>query len=204
MKIVITIKLILFLIICGCYGQSKHIETEIKKEIPTWSDGEVDLFYKLTKQKREQLKLRDLEEGFDSLQIRVWIDYSLIDFRELYTFEYQNNKWEGVYYFMRTDWNSSNLTETITETKRKIINPKSGWKDFSNKLIELEITTLPNMGDIEGLVDGWTDGTTYNVEIGTKNNYRFYSYHLPDKFTEFWQAQNMVEILKLIEEEFIE
>ncbi|MEZ5043302.1 MAG: hypothetical protein R2828_25625 [Saprospiraceae bacterium] len=202
MKIVIPIKLILILIICGCNGQSKQIETEIKKEIPTWNDGEVDLFYKLIKQKREQLKLRDLEEGFDSLQIRIWIDYSLIDFRELYTFEYQNNKWTGVYYFMRADWNSNDLTETITETERKIINPKSGWTDFSNKLLELEITALPNMRDIEGLVDGWTDGTTYNVEIGTKSNYRFYSYHLPDKFTEFWQAQNMVEILKLIEEEF--
>lgn len=199
MKIIIPI----ILIISGCYGQSRQVKSEINKEIPIWNDGEVDLFYKLTKQKGEQLKLKDLEEGFDSLQIRIWFDYSLIDFRELYIFNYQETKWEGAYYFMRTDWDSSKLTERITESKRKIITPKSGWKDFTNKLFEFKITTLPNMADIEGLEDGWTDGTTYNVEIGTKNHYRFYSYHVPSEFTQFWQARNMVEVLKLIKEEFI-
>lgn len=80
--------------------------------------------------------------------------------------------------------------------------PKSGWDKFINELLSLKIMTLPNMDDIPGLQDNWTDGVTYNIEIATKKRYRFYSYHLPDKFEDnFWQAKNMTEILSLISTE---
>ena len=58
------------------------------------------------------------------------------------------------------------------------------------------------MDDIPGLQDRWTDGVTYNVEIATKKQYRFYGYHLPDKFeNKFWQAKNMTGILSLLSAE---
>ena len=80
--------------------------------------------------------------------------------------------------------------------------PKSGWDKFISKLLSLKVMTLPNMEDIPGLEDNWTDGVTYNVEIATKNQYRFYGYHLPDKFEDrFWQAKNMTAILNLIQTE---
>jgi hypothetical protein len=70
-------------------------------------------------------------------------------------------------------------------------------------LFALQITTLPHMSDIPGLRDGWTDGVSYNVEVATKDQYRFYGYHLPDKFQDkYWQAKNMVDILNLIGSEF--
>jgi hypothetical protein len=54
-----------------------------------------------------------------------------------------------------------------------------------------------------GLEDGWTDGISYKIEVATKRQYRFYGYHLPDKFQDkLWQAKNKVDILKLVETEF--
>lgn len=106
-------------------------------------------------------------------------------------------------YKMIVEWDASKLTEKITAKTREDINPKNGWNGFMNQLFALQIMTLPDMDNIPGLVDNWTDGISYHIEIATKNQYRFYSYHLPGKFQdEFWQAKKMVDILRLIESEF--
>jgi hypothetical protein len=104
---------------------------------------------------------------------------------------------------MTVDWDAFNLTEKVKIQKAETLNPKNGWDSFLNKLFALQITTLPNKDNIPGLEDGWTDGISYNVELATKKQYRFYGYHLPDKFQyKYWQAKNMVDILKLVETEF--
>ena len=186
----------------SCNGQNKSEDGEFKIEIPSYSNGELDLFYKLTKQKSEQLELDDLTKGYDSLQIRIWYDYSLINHRELIVFKYHNSKWWGYHYNLEVNWNSSNLSETIEKFDKEFIFPKTDWENFIAELLKKKILELPNMDDIKGLEDYWTDGITYNVEIGTKDKYRFYSYHLPNKFLNFWQAKNMMEILDIVQSEF--
>lgn len=177
--------------------------TRIDKEIPTWKNGdEPDLYYQLTKQKINQLKLDDLELGYDSLQIRIWFDYSMIDYNQLLVLKYDGSEWRGWHYELEVLWNAYDLTDKIKRKKKTEITPSSGWTSLFEKLEKSKITKLPNMEDIDGLVDNWTDGSTYIVEIGTKNSYRFYSYHLPRKFMEYWQAKNMVQILSTLEEEF--
>jgi hypothetical protein len=185
-----------------CSGQS--IDTvKFKKEIPTYNNGEPDLFYKLTQQKVKQLKIDTLQSGYDSLQIRIWYDYSLMSLRKLLIIKRTHGVWTATAYTMAVNWNAPNQTETLKPQKVEIINPKNGWDDFLKKLFALQIMSLPNMDDIPGLEDGWTDGITYNVEIATKTQYRFYGYHLPGEFAEqYWQAKNMVSILNLIEDEF--
>jgi hypothetical protein len=64
--------------------------------------------------------------------------------------------------------------------------------------------TLPNMDDIPGLQDGYRDGATYNIEVVTKKQYRFYGYHLPKEFADkSWQAKNMSGILGLVSSELL-
>lgn len=61
--------------------------------------------------------------------------------------------------------------------------------------------TLPNQDDIKSYGGGF-DGRTYNVEVSTKNKYRFYGYWEPQEYQDkFWQAKNMTDILKLFETE---
>ncbi len=77
--------------------------------------------------------------------------------------------------------------------------PKSGWATFSKKLLDLKIVTLPNQEDVKGYGSGF-DGRTYNIEVATKNQYRFYGYWEPQQFqSKFWQAKNMADILNLFE-----
>jgi hypothetical protein len=201
MKSIIVVPIFLTLLICST-GQTSNGTTRFKKEIPTWKNNEPDLFYKLTQQKVKQLKIDSLQSGYDSLQIRVWYEYSLITLRNLLIIKRTNSTWTVTKYTMTVDWNPNNLTEKVKVQRAENLNPKSGWNSFLNKLFALQIMTLPNMDNIPGLVDGWTDGISYNIEIATKKQYRFYSYHLPEEFQDkYWQAKNMVEILKIVETE---
>ena len=186
----------------SCNGRETSTENTFIKDIPVRDDSLPDLFYELTRQKIDQLKLDDLEKGFDSLQIRIWYNYSLLDYRELVIIKRKDGKWTGNHYIMKVKWNPSDLTVKTNGVENREITPKSGWESFIPDLIDKNIITLPNMEDIEGLEDNWTDGVTYNIEIGTKKFYRFYGYHLPDKFKEYWQAKKMMEILDLIDREF--
>ena len=169
------------------------------KEIPKYKDGGVDLFYTMKKDMASQLKLHDLEAGFDSLQIRIWYDYALSSSKELLIIERTNSMWSAARYEMKITDTTAKVFDSIISTKIKLITPKSGWENFTNKLFDLKIMTLPNMENIPGLEDNWTDGVTYSIEISTKKQYRFYNYHLPNIFaSKFWQAKNMTQILDLI------
>jgi hypothetical protein len=199
MKLYITT--ILFVVFAfSCSGQ-KNIGFE--REIPEGYNGKHDLFYELTQQKVKQLKIESLQNGYDSLQIRIWSDYSLQASRKLLIIKRTNSTWTVTLYSMSVDWDPYKLTETVKSKKVKKLIPKNGWDSFLTTLFSYQITTLPNMEDISGLEDNWTDGASYHVEVATTKQYRFYSYHLPNKFQDqYWQARNVVDILTLLESEF--
>ncbi|MCW3074760.1 MAG: hypothetical protein JWP69_1829 [Flaviaesturariibacter sp.] len=165
-----------------------------KKEIPS-----VDIFYNLAKTKQKQLGLYSLENGFDDLQIRVWYDFALVRERRLVVITNNDANWTATVYHLQVDWDGK--TETILSKKVKQLIPKSGWTTFSKKLLDLKVVTLPSQDYIKGY-SGGEDGRTYNVEVASKNQYRFYSYWEPQEYqTKFWQAKNMADILKLFETE---
>jgi hypothetical protein len=210
MQKISSIIIALGIFLTSCNGQEKVINSTstntdtLKKEIPTYKDGTEDLFYKLKQQKATQLRLDSLESGYDSLQIRIWYDYALLTQRDLVIIKQTNGKWSGEFYELNAVWNAFKNSDTITGKKIKSVIPKSGWDTFIKKLFDLKIMTLPDMDSIPGLQDNWTDGVTYNFEIATKKEYRFYGYHLPEKFEDkFWQAKNITEILKLISDELM-
>ena len=198
----IFITILFFCILLPCLSQTNKT-IEFKKEISTWNNGEPSLFYNLTIQKVKQLNIDSLQSGYDSLQIRIWYDYSLSAIRKLLIIKRTNFIWNATLYTMEVDWDAINSRETIVSKNEEILNPKNGWNSFMKHLLVLQIMTLPDMNNIPGLKDDWTDGVIYNVEISTKKQYRFYSYHLPNKFQDkYWQAKNMVDILELVESEF--
>ena len=192
----------------ACKGQttSTHQSLEFvdttkpfKKEIPIYQNGGVDIFYELAKTKQKQLGLDSIENGFDNLQIRVWYDFALVRERKLVVITNKDTNWTATVYDLQVDWDGK--TETILSQKVKQVTPKSGWASFSKELLALKILTLPDQDDVKGYYGG-TDGETYNVELATKNQYRFYGYWTPQLYQDkFWQAKNMVAILELFETE---
>ena len=199
---ILTITLFFFV---SCKGQKQSNSTNafvdttkpFKKEIPKYKNGDVSIFYELAKAKQSQLGLDSIENGFENLQIRVWYDFALVRERKLVVIKNEGANWSATVYYLQVDWDGK--TETILKKKIKQVKPKSGWTVFSKKLLDLQILTLPNQRDIKGYSLG-TDGRTYNIEVATKNQYRFYGYWEPQEYqNKFWQAKNMSDILKLFE-----
>ena len=204
-QINILILVILFILI-SCKGKAlsnsplAFVDTTkpFKKEIPTYQNG-VNIFYEMAKTKQKQLGLDSIENGFDNLQIRVWYDFDLVKKRKLVVITNKNGNWTATVYDLQVDWDGH--TETILSKKLKQVTPKSGWADFSKQLMNLQILTLPDQDDIPNYAEGM-DGRTYNVEVATKTQYRFYGYWEPREHqNKFWQAKNMSDILKLFRTE---
>jgi hypothetical protein len=163
----------------------------------------INIFYRLTKQKEKQLNLDAIEDGFDSLQIRIWFEHSFIEDRELLVIKKVNSSWVGELHFLKVEWNDSSITETVVQHKELQKAPISGWENFMSKLFRLKIMSLPDISKIPGYGEGLVaDGTSFSVEVATNKIYRFYRYWEPGDFPEYWQVKNMADIIKLIEVEF--
>jgi hypothetical protein len=187
-----------------CNGQSdsdkisaNHKSNDtVTKEIPLDRKGNPDLFYLLAKQKARQLELDSLELGYDSLQLRIWFDYSLSKRKHLVVIKRVKDKWLCQLYIMETHYDASKDRETILTKNIKVVQPKSGWIIFTRTLFALKITTLTSGPE------GGMDGVGYNVEVATKHQYRFYEYWSPETTQDkSWGSKNMVEIIKFLERE---
>src|SRR5688572_16780294 len=75
-----------------------------KKEIPTYPDGQVSIFYKVSKDIQKQLNLDNLEKGFENLQIRLWYDFALVSERALIIITNKDSTWKSLVYNYKVDW----------------------------------------------------------------------------------------------------
>ena len=97
---------------------------------------------------------------------------------------------------MKVDWYPSIDTEVVLSRNIQNIEPKSGWCQFTKKILDLGIKTLKNKNDF-GM-----DGVTYCVEVAMKYEYRFYAYWSPESIKNKSVDDNsMIKILRLLEEE---
>lgn len=172
-----------------------------RKDIARSPDGRPDYYYQVVAAKAKQLRLDFLENGFDSLQIRIWYEWELLYERKLIVIKGTAGHWNASQYdYEQFSYNSDHI-----QVKDSILRPlklSSNWNEFINKLVDLKMFTLPTMDSIPGLDDSWLDGVTYIFEIATKSEYRFYRYHVPEEFADkFWQAKNVVAILSVIKEQ---
>jgi hypothetical protein len=192
---------ILFLIIYSfspCSGQTKGDTSKFKRDVPKEKEGFPENLTRIydTRQKVKKMKLDNLENGYDSLQIRIWYDYELKIEKNMLIIKCQNGVWSAISYIYE------DRGDTIAKFRKEHLSPKAGWNSFINELYALKIATLPDMHQIPGM-EGGLDGITYNIEYATKYQYRYYGYWGPAEFQDkYWQAKNMVKILNLIEKEF--
>lgn len=181
------------------FACNNNTQDGITRDIPRYIGGSYDIFYLLAKDKQKQLGLDSLENGFHDLQIRIWYDHSLVKERKLIIISNKDSIWTATIYEMQVEWDG--VSETVVSKKVRDASPKAGWPTFSRRILELQILTLPTQDDVEGYSAG-DDGTTYNVEVATKNSYRFYSYWEPHGYKDrFPEARNMSAILELLDKE---
>jgi hypothetical protein len=169
----------------------------VRKEIPNDRRGRPDYMYKMAHQKAGQLGLYPLESGFDSLEVRIWLDYSLAVHRQLIVLTRKDGQWKGRFITMAIEWNKRGDSELVKHSSNVAVVPTMGWTAFRKELFALGITTLPNGPD------GGEDGTSYDIEVANRNTYRFYSYWSPESTEDKDQgSKKMVSIIHLLERAF--
>lgn len=160
---------------------------------------------------KEEIKELSKEYGVINLQndrlqvnkteIRIWRLATFNEKNIIFQLSENNGKW------------SANLIEkTISEkqrarknhpgklTLRKLEEPKSGWDNLYQKLVDEEILSLPD-GDAVGnevCPDCWV----FIVETKVDGKYRIYDYHAPESDKENRESQQVVKIINLVSEEF--
>jgi hypothetical protein len=189
--------------ICSCdeWNENRNIakseKVTIQREIPL-RNGAVDKNYIRTKDKANQMQLDAIDEvGYDSLQIRVWLNYSLARDKQLLVFKKSKSGWFGQFFTFEIDRKSTPNYHRVVDKKIASIIPKSGWDNLITNLNKYRINSLSSDSS------GGADGTTYCVEVATEKKYRFFRIWSP----EYRQhtnpdADNMVKILQLLENEF--
>lgn len=169
---------------------SQNIST-FHKEVPRYNTGKPSSYYTSIRQYEKKLNLDTIENGFDSLQIRIWYHYPKFRTpKNIFIMKRENNKWTTLLYSYDND--------TL-----KALSSKTDMNSVVKQILENDILTLPNMADIKGLHDNWVDGESYTVEVSDKKHYRLYNYHMPEEFKKSYkEAKTMVIILELIQKEF--
>ena len=210
------LRYILFaLLFCSC-GRDKTIIVnpdvdQIVRDIPLdkgyWWDGTTNYMYNVYNKRSKILGLDPLYNGFDSLQVRVWLGHSMARVSHVVMLRYTGSGWSAE--LMEYADSSIMLTEThsfrdtILIHFRKPIMPKSGWRYLLQKLEENDILNLPDGCNIPSYSCGGIDGIEYCFEIATSKVYRFYSYWEPEwQAKKFSQAAKVVSFSSILEKEF--
>jgi len=204
-RFVILISLLfLSLLVASCnYNSDKqsvpqHLVTKI---IPKYKDGRIVYSYEMTKKYTKESGLSIIENGFDSIFFRIW--YIYMGTIQVTDFKKQEGVWVAEFHIIKLGLDTVNNDLKVDNFKSSKISPKSGWDFFINKILSLNIMTLPDASEIPGYYDGMpTDAEFVVVEIATTTKYRIYDYTSPMLFPEIKEAKAMEDIMLFLEEEF--
>lgn len=202
--LVIIIQFCIFFLINSCIHREKSVilnksdKQEVIKIIPKNKYGGSYFPYELVKKTTKRAGLNFLDNGYDSVFIRLWYVYRF----SLQVVDLKKNQgvWKAESHNMQLDL----INDTIqpVNIKSNPAFPKSGWESFTSKLFSLNILNLPDDSEIKDYhLNNATDASFITVEIATINKYKIYSYTEPYVHLEFLEARSMENIIKLIDEE---
>lgn len=149
---------------------------------------------------RDSLRLDTLENGFDSLEIRIWLSYSFTLRQQLVVIKSQRGTTTGCFYDFEPQLNSSGDSLDSFRITRVPKYPNSSLSYFLDTLYVYRILTLPGYEKSEKYLDS-THPNEMTVEVATKNKYRLYQYPIPT-YQLSGDARTIKDILKLITNEF--
>jgi hypothetical protein len=198
--------LFLILTITSCNSalsdQNSSILNEggVIRQIPR--DKRTESYRSLKSDVENKLGLYALENGFDSLEIRIWLGYAGTDKEQLIIIKNDSKQWLSSIHLLTYVYiiNRDSLTARSDSINNKV--PKIGFARLIDSLNYWKVSSLPDMSDVPNYQTS-IDGSAITVEIATKKSYRIYTYQNPyfqqDKFEE---ARNIERIIEILEREF--
>ena len=175
---------------------------DITKSYTTPRRGNKPSWYEVLQMLSDSLKIGRIDNGFDSLQIRIWVG-SAFSHCKVAFFKCSAGKWSSSlityipHYFNEDQHNENRDSVTYFETSSITPVKAINWQEFTGKLYDCDIMDLPDQEYLKGY-EHPTDGVGYTVEIATLTKYRIYSYHSPGVNIQLAEARKMNEILKLV------
>jgi hypothetical protein len=161
--------------------------------------GQADYKYADCNSNANALGLDFIKNGYDSLQIRVWLGQGMAIKSHLVIIKINGNgyfgeirEYKNVAYVVPRDGHMVGRDSIKVLSVRKTP-PKSGWSKMFRELTDLDIINLKHSGDIEGYSRNGADGMSCYFEVAAKNFYRFFYYDRPED-----QSRNIDEAIAVV------
>ena len=180
-------------------------------DLPPTNDYVDSIFLAYQSFNEKWLNLRSLRKGYDSIEIRLWYGCYIGCGDRLIRLTHNSEKWQAeISNITRYGGGDPGPFKYFDSLSREIEykSPKSGWVSFINNLFALHILTLPDDNNIPNFErSSATDGEWVQIEISTRDTYRFYGYDNPgccsqEKEDKYWQVKNVLKIIRLLSTEF--
>jgi hypothetical protein len=189
--------------------QSSSFVRDIPLMLSGRNKGQVDYNYTHCNSDANALGLDFIKNGYDSLQIRVWLGQGMARISHLVIIKYNASgyfgeiwEYENVAFFMPKDGYLVSRDSIKVLSVRKIP-PKSGWINLFKKVTELDIVNLKHSGDIAGYSRNGADGMSCYFEVATRKFYRFFYFDMPeDQSKNIREAKDVVTFSNYLEKEF--
>lgn len=153
--------------------------------------------YKVILMLTDSLKLGRIENGYDSLQIRIWVQSPFTRAR-VAIFKKDVNGWQSSLIIYMPENDNVNRDSVVFFTKETIApRYQIRWPEFIDSLDNCNIMNLRDQSELKGY-NHPNDGDTYIVEVSDKTKYRLYTYHEPEDNVKFKDAKRMAEIVRLV------
>lgn len=154
-KIIIDVFCLLSVVVISC--NSSPID-RIEKELSTKNNDSVvrevpirilepGIIRKIQYDKVRTVGLPSLENGFTKFQLRIWEDLEHLTGR-IIILKYTNDQWTAELCKYKYESTGSYFPDSLSGQIFPLKKPKSGWNKFLNKLLNLQILTLPDFDSI--------------------------------------------------------
>src|SRR5690348_17280892 len=147
----------------------------IVRDMPEWY-AQSSLSQKMDRESEESLKLESLRNGFNGLQIRIWISCGYRT-SSLIKLTKQKLRWNAAFYWFKMHLDSAMFIKA-EDLKFENRLPRSGWEKFSADLISTGIIDLQDQTKLKAKHEYFepTDADEVRIEIGLPGKYRLYEY----------------------------
>ena len=184
---------------CRVDPPKKH---PVTRYLPDYKNG-ISLRLVGLSHSRDSLQLDTLENGYDSLQIRIWTTYQRKDTFQIISLKRHNNQWAGEYCESSIHYSKQRDSVLKYDILKKALFPKIGWQSLLDSLLKQDIKTLPDCTKLTNYALPTDGANTVIIETSTIDRYRLYMYEVPTaNAVSFPEAAKVDRMLKLISSQF--
>ena len=172
------------------------------------------LLYQKKNNITDELNVKSIEHGVDSLEIRLWVISGKPKGGEVFIIRRTKYKWNCYHYWFlervaeednmkKESFTLSELANVGLDTfwiKKEV--PRTGWNGLMTKLNRSELFKLDSYQDISLEVVEKINSYSFILEYATKEKYRLYWYSCSDIYRDCQRCNELIQVLNVFNSEF--